>query len=183
VALVLTEEANTARLSNIRPSVSWSWGSTILLIRLRFWYLASVRAVVTLLALTSDAFVQQSVSYPLWNVQQPHLLASVPYTQKYSHSLDGAGPFKSAAVYDGVFTSNLTRSSSSLQTTCSSGNCTFPPYASLGVCSRCADVTSLIKHTFHQEESKSEDYDTWTLPNGLELVGYESQTICESQSL
>jgi hypothetical protein len=48
----------------------------------------------------------------------------------------------------------------SLRTVYPSGDCTFPPYASFGVCSRCADVTHLIKSTKHG--------DNITLPNGLQ---------------
>lgn len=41
------------------------WGAVQLLFRLDFWHMASIGSLVTLLSLASDAFVQQSVSYPL----------------------------------------------------------------------------------------------------------------------
>jgi hypothetical protein len=161
------------------------WGSTLLLFRLKFWHLASIGASVTLLALASDSFVQQSVSYPSWKVPQSQKTASVPYAQafrQYEAATFGGtntyvGEPMMAAMYNGVFSSNLTQSSSSLQVTCATGNCTFPPYASLGVCSQCADVSSTLQSTSVEipsdpsgpgEEGAGGAYGTrFTLPNGL----------------
>lgn len=60
------------------------WGAARLLVRLRFWHLASIGGVVTLLALTSDAIVQQSVSYPVLPVSKKSSAARVPYTQGFT---------------------------------------------------------------------------------------------------
>jgi Protein of unknown function (DUF3176) len=151
------------------------WGSTMLLFRLKFWHLASVGAVVTVLGLASDSFVQQSVSYPQWDVPQPHQIAAVPFAQKYMTYYNGTygevadlvRPMM-AAIYDGVLASNLTRSGSSLQPTCASGNCTSPPYTSLGVCSMCADVTSMLRYSTGSDSTSFEPFH-WTLPNGHQL--------------
>jgi len=157
------------------------WGSSVLLYRLRFWHLASIGAFVTVLALASDSFVQQSVSYPLWNVPQSQLVASVPYAQNYTSYVNGTyGPANAyvgesmmAAIYDGVFSSNLTRSASSIRPTCPSGNCTSPPYASLGVCSKCVDVTRLLQYNMDPGTGLGPAY-SWILPNGLSLVNAET---------
>jgi hypothetical protein len=77
-----------------------------------------------------------------------------------------------AAIYDGVFNSNLSISSSALQPTCPSGNCTSTPYASLGVCSRCTDITSKLK--YHFKPDSLGNVNTWTLPNGHMLMNADT---------
>lgn len=156
------------------------WGSFRLLLRLRSRHLASIGAAVTVLALASGSFVQQAVSYPQWNVPQPHLTASVPYAQNYTYYLNDThfgqqyvGEPMMAAIYDGIFSQNLTHTSSSLQATCPSGDCAFPPYASLGVCSRCADVTPLLKYHMTPNVHLGASY-YWSLPNGLQLSNIET---------
>lgn len=146
------------------------WGSSELLFRLKFWHMASVGSVVTLLALFADAFVQQSVSYPL--VPRNQATATIPYTQAYTQYDRGAGlapnisPPILAALYNGVFSSNLTRSESSVTSTCPSGNCTFPAYASLAMCSHCHNVSSLVKSIGVPGTSDI----TWILPNGFSFT-------------
>ena len=158
-------------------------GAAQLLYRLKFWHLASIGSFVTLLALASDAFVQQSLSYPVRNVAQKNGVATVPYTQGYTQhgGAEGAAPYISpsmlAALYDGVFASNLTRSTSAVTPNCPTGNCTFPSFASMAVCSKCANVTSLLNHTYDPGTGLGSS-DIWTLPNGQSIgnieTGYEA---------
>lgn len=114
------------------------WGSLLLLKRLRMRHLASAGALVTLLALISDSFVQQSVSYPLRRAVQPHLTASVPYAQQfntydsfnetvmgYAAGWEFIPDLMMTALYDGFLATNLSRTSASLQAVCPSGDCTF----------------------------------------------------------
>ena len=156
------------------------WGSMMLLIRLKFWHFASIGALITVLTLASDSFVQQSVGYPLLKVPQVHQAALVPYAQAYTSYLDGTYGIANAevtqpmmaAIYDGVFNSNLTRSASSIQATCPSGNCTYPAYASLAVCSHCTEVTSMLQYS--ETPNLLGTIYTWRLPNGHELVNAET---------
>jgi len=154
------------------------WGAVQLLFRLDFWHMASLGSLVTLLSLASDAFVQQSVSYPLRIDPQGDNTAGIPYAQSfdsYNTAPDGA-PYASqplmAAVYDGVFSKNLTRSTSSITPYCSTGNCTFPSYASLGVCSKCHNVTSSLRFT--TEPNPLGSIYNYTLPNGHSLISAET---------
>ena len=80
-------------------------------------------------------------------------------------------PTLKAVVYAGLFdTGRVT-----LKPFCESGNCTWSPYQSLALCSRCVDVTDLAWN----EQSKGQSLDCdlvsnktsclWSLPNGLTL--------------
>ncbi|KAI1314074.1 hypothetical protein F5Y03DRAFT_402311 [Xylaria venustula] len=46
---------------------------------------------------------------------------------------------------------------------CSSGNCTWEPYESLGVCNTCEDITDMLKAT------ELDDQTEYQLPNGFGL--------------
>lgn len=60
---------------------------------------------------------------------------------------------------------DLTASSSDFFVTpsCSTGNCTWPSYQSLAICSTCKDVTN------HLTAKPAKFGNTWNLPNGLSL--------------
>ena len=150
-------------------------GSVWLLYTLRFWHLASIGCVVTLMALASDAFIQQSVSYPLRNAT---LTATIPFSQRYKEhgsvtavTIDIEQSMR-AAIYDGAMVANISQWSASISPQCPTGNCTFPAYASLSVCSECIDVSSLIEERCVEDKygSSGECINrTSSLPNGLFL--------------
>lgn len=153
------------------------WGALQLLYRLKFWHMASIGSLVTLLSLASDAFVQQSVSYPLQVRLQKNTTATIPYTQYFdSYESSPGSPHATqpllAAIYDGVFSKNLTSSTSSIRGFCPTGNCTFPSYASLAVCSNCQNVTSFLQYT--TKPDRLGDSYIYTLPNGHTLASAES---------
>ena len=117
------------------------------LLVLRPVHLASIGCGVTLMALASDAFIQQSVSYPLRKAVSPQY-ANLSYAMSYvGSSASGIAsnitgqiePTLEAAIYDGALTANVSHTSSSISPQCPTGNCTFPEFASLAVCSRCAE--------------------------------------------
>lgn len=85
-----------------------------------------------------------------------------------------------AAISDSL--AGISRDHLDVTPTCPTGNCTWPIYTSLGVCSQCFDVS-------HQVDTSCSTYNTWqiaqahkpvliptyqcsyTLPNGLRLGG------------
>lgn len=151
-------------------------GAATLLYELKFWHLASLGAGVTLLALVSDPFVQQTVTYP---VRKLNTTASVPFGQNYTllgkYSGNGRNDLEQsmkAAIYDGVMYSNVSETGAAISAQCPTGNCTFPPYASIAVCSKCADITSKIDKVCIpinsiMSSAKCEMHPT--IPNGLQL--------------
>jgi len=159
------------------------YGATKLLYVLRFWHIASIGCVVTLIALASDSFVQQSLEYPFRDANI-NGVATVPFSQWYdlfgeATAVD-VNPEQSmkAAFYDGAFIADLSQTSASISPQCPTGNCTFPNYASLGICSQCRNVSSLVgKRCVNYDESYASPVgfnskgciNQTSLPNGLFL--------------
>ena len=83
--------------------------------------------------------------------------------------LQGWDAILKGAAYTGMYNS----STSTVTTDCASGNCTWPPYESLAICSRCADVSDLIMTTQSGKEVPECNNSScvWTLPNALTLDG------------
>ena len=74
-----------------------------------------------------------------------------------------------ASVYDGVFAigNNADRN---IQHNCPTGNCTWPEFSSLAVCSKCENITSLVK-----KACNSSGCYLLSLPNGPTLSGLGGQ--------
>ncbi|KAL2006985.1 hypothetical protein VTN00DRAFT_8423 [Thermoascus crustaceus] len=125
-----------------------SFGSLQFLLKTRGGILASAAAFLTILALAIDPFTQQIISY------QSRLVAAggatVPRSISYnSYSFgsilaikDITLPMK-AAIYNGIF--NTDQSLFSISPDCPTGNCTWPTFSSLGVCSQCINSTDSIE--------------------------------------
>lgn len=127
-------------------------GAAQLLYRLRMWHLASLGAVVTLLALFSDAAVQASATIPLRTTDVGS--ASIPISTNYNFSaiqppviptVDQVDPTIKASLYSGVLDLNSKTLSTAVTPECSTGDCSFPPYASLAFCSECKNLTSKMR--------------------------------------
>ena len=88
-----------------------------------------------------------------------------------------------ASVLFGLST-DLTHAEQTLKTTCPSGNCTWPPYLTLGVWSACNDVTDQVSRSQSQDYPQAfffpntgapqlgsgpANLTTYSLPNGLSL--------------
>jgi Protein of unknown function (DUF3176) len=151
-------------------------GAALLLFRLKFWHLASIGSVVTLLALASDAFIQQSLRFPETPVDS---IASIPVAQNFTKNgrstIDGAREVEQSfvpALYNGILARDLSQSTSAVSASCSTGNCTFPPYASIATCSACTEVTNLLNFTELEPTKPGEFYlggtQVHSLPNGLQ---------------
>ena len=91
--------------------------------------------------------------------------ASGPYTEAAPSARLNA--FRSAAAWGGQFVRNgpFDASLQELGTGCISGNCTFPIFNSLGVCSTCRDVLDLVSEARDTNGGSC----TYSLPNGLLL--------------
>ena len=84
-----------------------------------------------------------------------------------------------SAVYAGIF-ANDHADQLSVSPECGTGNCTWnSPYVTLGVCSKCYDITSSIQQRCVPiTDSNVTQYDdidcTYSLPHGLKIHGYET---------
>lgn len=138
--------------------------------------MASVGSFVTLLALASDAFIQQSLRFPNTPVES---IATIPIAQDYTKEsyspIDGANEVEQSfvpALYNGILPRDLNQSSSAVTASCSTGDCTFPPYASIAMCSACTEVTTLLNSSELEPYQPSEvsvgGTQVHSLPNGLQ---------------
>lgn len=120
-----------------------------LIVRTRAIQLVAIGALIMILAVVMDPFTQQIVSYPSEQVEVGS--ASVGRAQGYDSNLDVislvsgllVGPEfgMNSAVYNGIFTpAGVTN----LGPACPSGNCTFPLFDSLALCSNCLDITKEV---------------------------------------
>lgn len=116
-------------------------------------------ALLILFALLIDPFTQQIVSFYSCPREAPELTATVPRTNNFSSPLwtrssmtvgtGGTGNIQAdvglqGSVYAGLL-GGSTSDSSYVPPACPSGNCTFDPYWSLGMCSSCKDTTLLLR--------------------------------------
>ncbi|KAK1781418.1 hypothetical protein QBC45DRAFT_57033 [Copromyces sp. CBS 386.78] len=137
-----------------------AFGAVNMLVQARGGFAGSFGAVVMIVALFLSPFAQQIATFPTRIVETPHQdggsgAGAVNYrTESYGLALHGkeelAGgqafvpilPIK-AAVYKGLFAEDG-RPWMGLPFRCSTGNCTFPPIETLGVCHKCVDMTEYM---------------------------------------
>lgn len=153
-----------------------SWGSILLLSRLTSTQLVSIGAVITILATAIDPFTQQIVSYPLRqdSTAERALVARAQSYNEGSHVLDVGGGVKDApsigtkaAVYQGIFTSDV----QPLIPDCPTGNCTFPAFDSLALCSKCVNVTDDVRNSQTQGRGAIGNVGNWLLNMTYHLPG------------
>ncbi|KAF2136392.1 uncharacterized protein K452DRAFT_292425 [Aplosporella prunicola CBS 121167] len=156
------------------------FGSMKLLLSTRGVHLAKLGALLSVIVLAIDPFVQQIVTYPSRTVPGAIHNATIPVATGY----DGYAPGGimgtkdptlaiKAAVYSGLYGSDMTGNGGSdfaVTPFCSTGNCTWEaPYSSLAMCTKCANITESLKSNC--SGSLIPDRCNYTLPSGLTLGG------------
>ncbi|KAF2853784.1 hypothetical protein T440DRAFT_545998 [Plenodomus tracheiphilus IPT5] len=128
------------------------WGSVMLLFRLKSKHLASLGATITILGLAFEPFFQQILAYPerVIAVDSASTWAAMTFHKERNPILrQGADvtskdPSLGAAIDAALNTPYLDARPSTSH--CSSGNCTWPPYSTLGVCHQCEDMSQLLHY-------------------------------------
>ena len=154
------------------------WGSLRLLFHLRGRdFVATLGAIVTVLAIAMDPFAQQIIRYYSCSIPATDAPASIPRTNLYDetgwHLFAGASTVPLGmvgAINSGVFSTGAT-----VPFNCPTGNCTFSGnYHSVGFCSTCSDATSNItvtNMTSHiQGDTEPVLITNYSLPSGSSLV-------------
>ncbi|PVH93593.1 hypothetical protein DM02DRAFT_220969 [Periconia macrospinosa] len=137
------------------------WGSFLLLVRTKGKALAAIGAVITLFALALDPFFQQVVDFPeRWILsgtsQIPRMVYYAPkYDKEYKAGIELsqkdpalqtiAEPFLYGNGTDPIPFGNGTRADIPLS--CPTGNCTWPTYNTLGMCSKCVAMPKLLSYS------------------------------------
>jgi hypothetical protein len=151
------------------------WGALQMLFHVIGSPLAIVGCVAMATTILFDPFVQQTLTYPSRTVTCG--TAEILRTNTYI----GDDPFSSAggtnislstkaAAYDGLLLDDMQKASSSISPTCSTGNCTFEEYTSLGICSHCLNTTSELTVLCPDGTPIPCDNNITYAPNGLMLL-------------
>ncbi|KAF1952530.1 hypothetical protein CC80DRAFT_479340 [Byssothecium circinans] len=134
------------------------WGAFLLLIRTKGRALAALGAIITLFSLALDPFFQQVVDFPdRWSLQGTGAIPRVVwYAPNYlaefrGGTLQAQSDAEIFSVAKKFFYDNGTQpiqvgngTRAELPISCPTGNCTWAPYKSLGVCSKCVDVSNML---------------------------------------
>ncbi|OAA59656.1 hypothetical protein SPI_05854 [Niveomyces insectorum RCEF 264] len=123
------------------------WGSVSLIGKTRWRNVASVGAVVTIIGIITSPITQQTVSYPE-RLADSHGTAT---TQAARHIGDSSNqPYPEFlrmvdAIHSGLEPNggNYTN----LVPDCSTAECTFPPFPTVGICAKVANATDLLNVT------------------------------------
>ena len=129
------------------------------------------------MSLLFDPFLQQVVFYPTRQV--PAEVSSTIVRARTYQARSKSGPNLPAvvdlsmksAVYRGIFDADDPQAE--IPYTCTTGNCTWPSFASLAICNQCADLSAQVK----RECSGSKCYRTF-LPSGPTLSDPSGQLNC-----
>ncbi|KAL8948334.1 MAG: hypothetical protein Q9222_005472 [Ikaeria aurantiellina] len=142
------------------------WGSFVMVSRVRWRSISALGALVTIHSLAIDAFTQQVIHFETEQVVA-NGKAAAQVQWYYRHSNVSLIPEENA-VY-----STVTWGSSfgDLDTAyaCSTGNCTWDAYQSLGACHACADITAHVQideACFHTQDALCSIF----LPSGPTLA-------------
>ncbi|RAH47416.1 DUF3176 domain-containing protein [Aspergillus brunneoviolaceus CBS 621.78] len=136
-------------------------------------HLVTVGCFILVVAAAIAPFVQQVLSITSQPIHSPGQSSiRVCNTSAYVDYGEGAGPgmnkvplSTAGAIYTGLFQSTGTNSQA-LTMTCPTGNCTFAPYQSLGLCQRCANITDELTLTTANPTSTMSTYH-YNLTNGF----------------
>ncbi|OJJ80738.1 DUF3176 domain-containing protein [Aspergillus glaucus CBS 516.65] len=170
-----------------------AWGSFQILWRITPG-LATMGALLMILSLAIDPFAQQILAFPSRSVLASNETASVQAAHTYGKAQGHSAwqtiknissdydlsPTMNAAILNG-----LAQTNEPLDPQCSSGNCQYPDFVTLGFCSRCQDITSQTNQTCKVDPSISKvqskfgwsdlilhvpENCTYTLPDGYEIL-------------
>jgi len=146
----------------------------------KFWQrrVACLGALITVLSFGINPMLQQLITIrtrPVDSTAQASLGRAQTFLQAdepatIAMSADDSSipmPDMIGAMFQGIFFKPGSSNASTLDmsASCSTGNCTFPPFQSLAVGSTCEDLTDRLSHTC----GKSGTYCEHRLPNGLSV--------------
>jgi hypothetical protein len=130
-----------------------------------------------ILSLLFDPFLQQVVIYPTRQVPAEVKSTIVRARVFQARTENGAGlpgvvdlSMKSA-IYRGIF--DIGDPQTETPHTCPTGNCTWPTFASLAICSKCVDLSPLVK-----KECNPTGCYRYSLPAGPTLTGFGGGLNC-----
>ncbi|CAG7995224.1 unnamed protein product [Penicillium salamii] len=118
-------------------------GSAMILYHHRFCSLVSVGAAVIVLLLSFDPFVQQVLTYPVGPTIDSSATsgATAPQLREYITTINDTRDI-GIAYTEGFYSQNQ---DFRVPPICSSGNCTWDQFSSVGICSSCSNISTTAK--------------------------------------
>jgi hypothetical protein len=124
--------------------------------------------LIIIAAMAIDPFTQQIIDYYSQSLADSGLGAGISRTNNFTEAGESdTGLPINGALYNGFFSSGQAGDSNP-SFNCPTGNCTFDPYYSVGICSHCDDITSQV--------AVSKDCDVCRIANS----GYQGDTCTQS---
>ncbi|KAK7566671.1 hypothetical protein IWX47DRAFT_841548 [Phyllosticta citricarpa] len=164
------------------------WGSLLFFFRNRFRAVSiSCGASLVIFAIAMSPFAQQVISFEPRNTTQPGKIAAVPISRMYDSGLDlvGLAADVNPAQYtsremQGAFFNGLFNLSTKLDFSCPSGNCAWPKFSSLGICSTCSRFealetnvdTTYCNATYGESPKTCNVNATYTTPSNITLEAF-----------
>ncbi|CAK7217112.1 hypothetical protein SEUCBS140593_003095 [Sporothrix eucalyptigena] len=133
------------------------WGSVSLIGKTRWRNIATVGAAVTIIGIVTSPITQQTVSYP----ERPASSNGTATTWAARHIGDSSGqPYTEfLRMVDSIHASlgpNAVDSYVDLEPECSTAECSFPSFPTIGMCAKIANATSLLNVTVLSNASLSD---------------------------
>ncbi|SPO04601.1 uncharacterized protein DNG_07286 [Cephalotrichum gorgonifer] len=143
------------------------WGSLLLLWRVKFRHFVSLGALLMITGFLTSPVSQLAIRYPVRDVIAPGETATAKAASAIAARGAGLRPGTVLALRMAVSddTTNYTMPIVPLGALCSTGNCTFDKYHSLGVCMKTTNITS------HLQIEKVDNPPEGTLLTGDDNVG------------
>ncbi|KAL3479168.1 hypothetical protein BJX99DRAFT_222621 [Aspergillus californicus] len=130
-------------------------GSLSVILQHKGQSLVSLGAIVIILALMFDPFMQQILTYPTKQVTESAESSSALAKQAFIFLPDTFSMHPQVIVNTGLW-SELPQYLEP-NVTCSSGDCDWPAFESVGLCSKCEDISSLTKFECEPFEFNADD--------------------------
>ncbi|KAF0315633.1 hypothetical protein GQ607_017120 [Colletotrichum asianum] len=153
-----------------------AWGSMILLWRFRFRHFVVLGALLVSISALTSPITQLAINYPMRDVTLAREVASTHAIQDLSSPRDALGivahisTFLASFLDTTKFTEPIPYSViANRGVFCSTGNCTFKPYHSIGVCMKMANITSSL-NVVEFENPESPDLADTPFIGGVEEV-------------
>ncbi|CAG7931605.1 unnamed protein product [Penicillium olsonii] len=133
------------------------WGSSIILFEHKGNSIASIGALIIILTLAFDPFLQQVLTFPLRQTSGPSNLNPQDSSFNQVHDIlplwdpdprpgysypTSKGRSEYVTNYEEAILSGIWSRQPQINPTCASANCTWEPFQSVGYCAQCADMTS-----------------------------------------
>lgn len=142
-------------------------GSIWLLVRLRFIRIASLGAFITIISVAADPLAQQAITTPHREVAVPGT-AAVLRADNYSMPVGGLTDGDDyrvppntlvGAAYIGLYTP-IGQTVPFPDPICTTGNCTFQPYSSLGICTDTKRIPNDVVRSTCEECMRQQDWES-----------------------